>query len=87
VDTVLVAEAADFEIVLGQPRLIVSAHSGIPLEPDLSLAFAIHQGQAAQRKGGIDFLPRQDLDRRDIEIKGTQQIEPLLIVGGGHEEV
>src|SRR6266508_394376 len=87
VNSALVAEAADFQVMMRQFRLIVAPCVTAPLVANFPLGFAIDQRQTAVREGGLDFWARQDLNRGDIEIERAQQIESRLVGSGGHEKI
>src|SRR5512145_2943589 len=86
-DAALVAETSDFEVMMGKFALIIAPRFCVPLLFDFVLVLAIDQGDTAIRKRRIDFVARHNLDRDDVKIEGSKQIEPLLIGGRGHEEV
>src|ERR671922_1240562 len=58
VDADLVAETADFQVVMRQPCLIVASRGAVPLISDFTLSLAVDQGQTAIWEGRLDFLTR-----------------------------
>src|SRR6516164_9170663 len=83
----LMAEAADFQIMMRKPGLIIPVRIVTPLVTDFPLSFAIDQGQAAARKGRVDFRARQYLNRRNVQIETAEYIETLLICRCRHQEI
>src|SRR5262245_32168421 len=86
-DAALMTEATDFRIVLRQSSLVVLLRGGIPLEANFRVGFTVNEPQPAIGKRRVHFLSGQNLNHRDIEIEGAQQIEPLLVRWKGHQEV
>src|ERR1051325_2798948 len=86
-DSAAMAEAAELRIMMRHFGLIDFAGLRIPSELQFRAGFAVNQIQTPTTKRWIDFLRRQDLNHRNVEIERAKQIEPLLVRDGRHHEI
>ncbi len=74
-------------VVQGKPLFILSAQIGGPLKINICAGLDIDERQITPRKRGTDFLSGQDLNHRNVEIQGAQQIKSLLIRRDRHQKI
>src|SRR5204863_2529344 len=78
VNAALMAVALELAVVPFETLAVGASRRFVPADVELFAAFAVDQPErAAERR--IELGAAQDLNRRDIQIEGAQEIEAFLV--------